>query len=203
MRSPYRRPGTSFQPGLSSNVHPSPLILVPLVLAGARTTTALQSGFIRAPLLASKTPQLSVMRMPDRRYRRFPTAGGFAGRTVVHVSEGEGEHRPVDEFAAIEAIVTWEEFATSIAEAQKLALYSSAASEKSETAASSSSATAQAASLSSQPPSRSGTRYTSRGRSNPQLGTGRSSTLSCSNSSPHSAGSTSTSPATTNGRVPG
>jgi len=139
MRSPYRRPGTSFQPGLSSNVHPSPLILVPLVLAGARTTTALQSGFIRAPLLASKTPQLSVMRMPDRRYRRFPTAGGFAGRTVVHVSEGEGEHRPVDEFAAIEAIVTWEEFATSIAEAQKLALYSSAASEKSETAASSSS----------------------------------------------------------------
>ena len=77
----------------------------------------------------------------------------------MHVSEGEGEHRPVDEFAAIEAIVTWEEFATSIAEAQKLALYSSAASEKSETAASSSSATAQAASLSSQPPSRSGTRY--------------------------------------------
>ena len=82
-------------------------------------------------------------------------------------------------------------------------LYSFAASEKSETAASSGSAIARAASLSSQPPSRSGTPCTSKGRSKPQLGMVRPSTLSYSNSSRHSAGSTSTLPATINGRAPG
>ena len=75
--------------------------------------------------------------------------------------------------------------------------------QKSGTAASSNSATAQAASLSSRPPSPFGTPCTSRGRSKPQFGTDRPSTLSCSSTSPRSAGSTSISPETTNGRASG
>jgi hypothetical protein len=55
----------------------------------------------------------------------------------------------------------------------------------------------------SQTLSRSGIPCTSKGRSKPPLGTGRHSTLSCSSISPRSAGSTSTSPATINGRAAG
>jgi TnpA family transposase len=78
-----------------------------------------------------------------------------------------------------------------------------AASVRSGTAASSSSAIAQAASLSSRLLSRSGIPCTSRGRSKPQPGTGRQSTLSCSSTCHRWAGSTSTSPETTNGRALG
>ncbi len=47
-------------------------MLVPFGAAGARTITALQSGFIKALLLASKTPQLPVIRMVGQTVPAFP-----------------------------------------------------------------------------------------------------------------------------------
>lgn len=101
MRSPCRGPGTSFQPGFSSNVHPTPLILVPLVLAGARTTTVLQSGHQGSVAGLQDAPAIGDA------HSRIDGTGVSQGLEVarikldVHVFEGEDEHRPVNELCAV------------------------------------------------------------------------------------------------------